>query len=1016
MGVGINAGTIFAYLELDTSKFSSGFKSAISDLKVFGDESARVYQKFNGLGSAFKSIGPLLTKSVTLPLAAVGTASVKLASDFEARMSEVKAISGATAKDFDNLKKKAIEMGAKTKFSAGESADAFKYMAMAGWDAESMMSGIEGIMDLAAASGEDLATTSDIVTDALTAFGLKASDSAHFADVLAKASSKSNTNVGLMGETFKYVAPVAGALGYSVEDCATAIGIMANNGIKGSQAGTALRSMFTRLAKPTDQVAAAMKQYNISLVDANGNMKPLKTLLVEMRERFDGLSESEAAQLAATLAGQEGMSGLLAIMNTSEGDFNSLAREIDNASGSAQDMADIMMDNTAGAIEQLKGALESAGIIIGEKIAPYIRKLAEWITKLVEKFNSLSDAQQDQVIKFGLVLAAAGPVMLILSKLFFTISKLMVGFLDIKTSIDLVKAGYAGLATQMGGIPKLIADISAGFSGTVVPILAVVSVVSILVGAFVTLWKKSDEFKQTMTDIAEKIGAAWSAFCDEFTAKINELGFNFEDVTDILQAVWKTFCEVVKPLFEGAFDSLADVIQGVLSIILSIMDVFIGLFTGDWEQLGDGILGILSALIGAITGVLENIFNILGGMVGALLRALGLDEAADAVEGFFETIGDFFGNIPEYLSEAGDAIGSFFTETIPEFFDNAVETVTGFFEGIGETISGFIDDIISFFTETIPDAFNTFISETIPNAIDSIVQWFEQLPYKIGYLIGQIAGFFYNMGTSIIDWVTNDLPEIIGNIVDWFKELPGKIWDWLCQVVEDIKQWGSDLIDKATTAVTGFVDTVINFFKELPGKIGDWLVSVVEKIKQWGSDMKQKAIEIGTKFKDTLVNFFKNLPSNIMGFLKSIPEKVTSIGKSLKEAGKNIFNKLWDGLKSVGESILGWFQGFVDKIKSFVSGIVDGFKSVVSGADDAKKASESVNGSHALGLDYVPYNGYIAELHKGERVLTAQENEEYNAGRATSGGDTFVFYNTKPDPYEYSRQMKRAKRDLEFGY
>lgn len=993
MGVGINAGTIFAYLELDTSKFTSGFKSAINDLKVFSDKSATAQQKLNGLGSVFQSTGSLLTKSVTLPLAGVGTASVKLASDFEARMSEVKAISGATANDFENLKKKAIEMGAKTKFSAGESADAFKYMAMAGWDAESMMSGIEGIMDLAAASGEDLATTSDIVTDALTAFGLQASDSAHFADVLAKASSKSNTNVSLMGETFKYVAPVAGALGYSVEDCAIAIGVMANNGIKGSQAGTALRSMFTRLAKPTDQVAAAMKQYNISLVDANGNMKPLRTLLTEMRERFDGLSESEAAQLAATLAGQEGMSGLLAIMNTSEDDFNSLAGEIDNASGSAQDMADIMMDNTAGAIEQLKGALESAGIIIGEKLTPYIQALAEKITELVEKFNSLSESEQDSIIKHALLAASIGPILLIVGSVLKAIGSVI-------TIIETIKG--LGIIEFLGGISA--------------PVWGAIAAIAALALAFADLWKNSDEFKQTMKDIAEKIGAAWSSFCDEFTAKINELGFNFEDVTDILQAVWKTFCEVVKPLFEGAFDSLADVIQGVLSIILSIMDVFIGLFTGDWEQLGDGILGILSALVEAITGVLENIFNILGGMVGALLRALGLDEAAEAVEGFFETIGDFFGNIPEYLSEAGDAIGSFFTETIPEFFDNAVETVTGFFEGIGETISGFIDDIISFFTETIPDAFNTFISETIPNAIDGIVQWFEQLPYKIGYLIGQIAGFFYNMGSSIVEWITNDLPEIIGSIGDWFSELPGKIWDWLCDVVDSIGQWGSDLIDKATTAVTGFIDTVINFFKELPGKIWDWLVNVVNSIKEWGANMQQKAREIGQKFKDTLVNFFKNLPSNIMGFLKSIPEKVTSIGKSLKEAGKNIFNKLWDGLKSVGEGIMGWFQGFVDKIKSFVSGIVDGFKSVVSGADDAKKASESVNGSHALGLDYVPYNGYIAELHKGERVLTAQENEEYNAGRATSGGDTFVFYNTKPDPYEYSRQMKRAKRDLEFGY
>lgn len=317
----INMGTAVAYLELDTSKFTKGFASARNDLQQFNNSSASISTRLTGLSNAMVATGSVLTKSVSVPLLTIGAAALKTTADFDAGMSEVKAISGATGTEFKQLETKAIQMGAKTKYSATEAASAFKYMAMAGWDTNDMLSGISGVMNLAAASGEDLATTSDIVTDALTAFGLSAKDSSHFADILAQASSRSNTNVGLMGETFKYVAPVAGALGYSAEDCAVAIGLMANSGIKASQAGTALRSLFTRLAKPTDTVAAAMEKYNITLTDANGNMKPLSTLMSEMRDRFSGLSEAQKANLAATLAGQEGMSGLLAIVNSSDDDL-----------------------------------------------------------------------------------------------------------------------------------------------------------------------------------------------------------------------------------------------------------------------------------------------------------------------------------------------------------------------------------------------------------------------------------------------------------------------------------------------------------------------------------------------------------------------------------------------------------------------------------------------------------------------------------------------------------------------
>lgn len=326
---------------------------------------------------------PLVAAGVTISAGAGIADTVKTYADFEAAMSEVKAISGATSEEFAQLTEKANQMGAVTKFTASESAEAFKYMAQAGWDAKEMMDGIEGLMSLAAASGEDLGTTSDIVTDALTAFGMAAKDSGRFADVMAMAANATNTDVAKMGDTFKYVAPVAGALGYSIEDTAVAIGLMANNGIKASQAGTSLRSLLTNLTHPVGQAADAIEELDISITNADGSVKPLSQTLQELRSKFSALSEAERAQYAAMLAGQEGMSGLLAIVNASEQDFASLTDQINNSSGAAEEMADIMMDNLAGKFELFTGSLDSMKLSLGEKFKPYLIEALDWLTNKV---------------------------------------------------------------------------------------------------------------------------------------------------------------------------------------------------------------------------------------------------------------------------------------------------------------------------------------------------------------------------------------------------------------------------------------------------------------------------------------------------------------------------------------------------------------------------------------------------------------------------------------------------------
>lgn len=382
--------------ESASTKMQQSHKKVKDTAKESADGAKKSWEESNqstvaSTESATSKMAGLIKKSA----AVIGVASVAatkktidVGKSFEAGMSEVQAISGASGKDLEKLSAKAKQMGATTKFSATESATALKYMAMAGWKTNQMVSGLSGVMNLAAASGEDLGTVSDIVTDSMTAFGLKAKDSGHFADVLAKASSSSNTNVAMMGETFKYVAPLAGSMKYSIEDTATAIGLMANAGIKGSQAGTSLRSIITRLVKPPKDAAAALSALGISTTKADGSMKPMRQTMAELREKFSGLTDSQKSQYAAAIAGQEAMSGLLAIVNASDSDFNKLQKAIDNSSGAAKKQADIMNNNLQGALYDLGSAAEAVGIGIYEDIKTPLTKAVGVGTKQLRILSS----------------------------------------------------------------------------------------------------------------------------------------------------------------------------------------------------------------------------------------------------------------------------------------------------------------------------------------------------------------------------------------------------------------------------------------------------------------------------------------------------------------------------------------------------------------------------------------------------------------------------------------------------
>ena len=717
----VDVGSAVGYLDLDISGFLNNWKTAQGEADSASKNIAtKIGNNLSSAGKSLQSAGSTLNKTATVPLLGFGAAATKVTTDFDSAMSKVSAISGATGNDLTRLRDKAKEMGAETKFSATESAEAFTYMAMAGWKTEDMLDGISGIMSLAAADGLDLATTSDIVTDALTAFGLSAKDSGHFADVLAKASSNANTNVSLLGESFKYAAPVAGALGYSAEDTAIALGLMANAGIKGSQGGTALRSSLSRLIKPTDQVAAAMEKYNISMVNSDGTMKSLGGVMNLLRTNLGGLSEAEQAQAAAALFGQEAMSGMLSIINASSTDYQKLTDAIYHADGAAQQMADTMLDNFGGQLTLLKSALEGVAIQIGEILMPYLTKLVGKVQDLVSWFGSLSTQQKEQILKWAGIVAAAGPVLTIVGKLvsgfgtMFTtlgkipgaISKVSSGFKTAVNSVKnvgeafkLAKAGYTGLA---GSTSKL----GAALAGVTAPMLAIVAVIGVLIAAFVSLWKNNEEFRDKITEIWNGIVSMFADFFAQITEKINSLGFDFENFGEVLKALWQGLCDFLAPIFIGAFQYISDTLQTTLDIILGIVDFFISIFKGDWEGAWNAIKGIYESIWNGMVAWLQNVGNTLLGIL-------------DVICGWFGTTWDAtWTSIKTFFVNIWNSIVSFFTTT----WTNIKMTVTNALNSIKTFVSSSVDNIKS----KITSGFNAAKS-TVANVLDSIKSKFTSI-------------------------------------------------------------------------------------------------------------------------------------------------------------------------------------------------------------------------------------------------------------------------------------------------
>ena len=708
----------------------------LKSLEEQAKQSGTALQEIAAKGEKLKDMGDKVTDvgkkflPVTAGVTALGTAAVKTAADFDSAMSKVAAVSGATGSDLDALRDKAREMGAKTKFSASEAAEAMNYMAMAGWKTTDMLSGIEGVMNLAAASGEDLATTSDIVTDALTAFGLTAEDSGHFADILAAASSNANTNVAMMGETFKYCAPIAGALGFSAEDTAEAIGLMANAGIKSSQAGTALRTIMNNLTGDIQLSGQALGDVTIQTTNADGSMRDLSAILSDCRGAFSQLTESEQAQAAEALVGKNAMSGFLALMNAGEGDINKLSDAIANCDGKSAEMAATMQDNLEGQLTILKSQLEELAISFGEMLMPAIRQLVTWIQGLVDKLNSMDEGTRKVIITIALVAAAIGPVLIVIGKVMSAVGTIMTIIPKLASVIGVVQKAFMALNATM------LAN----------PIVLIIAAIAALVAAFIYLWNTNEEFRQFWIDLWENIKKVavdvWNALKDFFSAA-------WDAIKSTAETVWNG----IKDFFSALWDGIKTIFTTVLEAIKTAITLYFTAYKTVIMTVFNAIKTIITTVVNAISAFLSAAWETIKNIITTALTAIQT------------VVTTIWNAIKTVITTVVDAIRTFVTSA----WNSIKNTVTS----VGNVIRSAVTTVWNNITNAVKTA--------MTNVFNAVKSGFSNVKNHITNLASQA----FNWGKDLIMGIVKGIKSCISAVGDAVKAVADKIKSFLHFSVPD---------------------------------------------------------------------------------------------------------------------------------------------------------------------------------------------------------------------------------------
>ena len=809
---------------------------------------------------------------------------IELGQNFTSTMSEVSAISGATGEDFEKLEACAREYGATTVFSASNAAEALKYMSLAGWDADQSTSALGGVLNLAAASGMELGAASDMVTDYLSAFAMEAGDAAYFADLLSYAQSHSNTTAEALGEAYKNCAANLNAAGQDVETVTSLLEGMANQGYKGSEAGTAMAAIMRDITNGMKDGAIKIGETSVAVMDAQGNFRDLTDILTEVEAATNGMGDAERAVALSSTFTADSTKGLNLILNEGMDNIAGYEEELRGASGSAEEMANIMNDNLSGDVAAMNSAFEELGLKIYDALESKLRAGVQFITNgvipAIEWLGGHIPEVTIAVSGLGAVIAA-------------------MNWGTISSKIAMVKGALVKLAAALGGVS--------------LPAIAIIAVITAVALAFTNLWKNNEEFRNKITAIWDGIKAKFDEFGQGIVDRLNALGFEFEDITEVMKAVWDGFCEVLAPIFEGVFQQISNILSEALDILTGLFDIFAGIFTGDWDMVWQGVQEVFGAVWDFVVATFENWISTFTSLADTVLGWFGTD---------WETV---WTNVKTFFSDTWNAISSFFSGIltgIKTFFTDTWNAIISFFSGIlsgiYSSVTGTMTEIHDTFTN-IWDSITGFLSgawETIKNIV------------TVGIMaVKEIISAAFQIITLPFRFIWENCKDTVLSIWETIKSVIGEKIDAVKEKITTVTTAISNVASAAWNAISS---TASSLWEGIKGTIGSKIDAAKEKVSTATSAITSVASSAWSSVSSTASSLWSTISSTVSSKISAARSAVSSATSTITSVASAAWSSVSSAASSKWESVRSTIGNKLSSAKSTVSSLMSGITSTMS--------------------------------------------------------------------------------------